>query len=437
MSTPTVQHLHDTTTTPVTGLTDPAGLIDPTGLLAALDGAGLTGRGGAAFPTATKVRAAVRAGAPLIVNACDGEVDAAKDAYVVREHLPELVRGAGRLAGDRVTYAARRGSDTLARLRAAGLPVLDVPDRYVSSEESALVALAAGGLARPLAKDVPVAYGTAGHSPTLVLNAETVWRVDEIATYGPDWFASLGEPDEPGPRLVTVATGGAGHSADGGLDGGARGGAGSRVVVETQAGEPVADLLSRAGVDPRGVAHVLVGGLSGMWMTADEALTCRWSATDLARYGARPASGVLRVVPHGACPLDVVAQHLRYAAGESAGQCGPCMFGVPAVASDLLALAEGSADAGARGRLDARLPLLAGRGACRFPDGIAGYAASVLRVLGRHLDEHAAGRCDPAAGSAWVTAPGWAPGPAPAAAPTQTLATTPTTAMPSQPQERA
>lgn len=425
MSTPTVQHPHDTTTTPVTGLT---GLTGPDGLLAALDAAGLTGRGGAAFPTATKVRAAVRAGAPLIVNACDGEVDAAKDGYVVREHLPELVRGAGRLAGDRVTYAARRGSDTLARLRAAGLPVLDVPDRYVSSEESALVALAAGGLARPLAKDAPVAYGTAGHSPTLVLNAETVWRVDEIATYGPEWFASLGEPTEPGPRLVTVADGGAHDGA---------GGASSRVVVETQAGEPVADLLARAGVDPRGVAHVLVGGLSGVWLTADEALTCRWSATDLARYGARSATGVVRVVPHGTCPLDVVAQHLRYAAGESAGQCGPCMFGVPAVASDLLALAEGSADAGTRGRLDARLPLLAGRGACRFPDGIAGYAASVLRVLGRHLDEHAAGRCDPAAGSVWVTPPGWAPGAAPAAAPTQTLATTATTAMPSQPQERA
>ena len=38
-----------------------------------LEDSGLTGRGGAGFGTAVKVRAAVSAGASLIVNGCDGE----------------------------------------------------------------------------------------------------------------------------------------------------------------------------------------------------------------------------------------------------------------------------------------------------------------------------------------------------------------------------
>src|SRR5690349_17037853 len=103
-----------------------------------LDDAGLTGRGGAGFSTAVKVGAAVSAGATLIVNACDGEYGAIKDRFVVTQHLDALVRGANLLTRNGVRYAARRGSQSEAELRAAGLDVLPVPHRYVSSEESSL-----------------------------------------------------------------------------------------------------------------------------------------------------------------------------------------------------------------------------------------------------------------------------------------------------------
>ena len=52
-------------------MTDIAGLLET---------AGLTGRGGAAFSTAIKLKAAKENDAELIVNACDGEIGAAKDA---------------------------------------------------------------------------------------------------------------------------------------------------------------------------------------------------------------------------------------------------------------------------------------------------------------------------------------------------------------------
>ena len=60
--------------------------------------AGLTGRGGAAFSTATKVAAAHAHGAALVVNACDGELGATKDAWVVANRLGELIDGATEIA---------------------------------------------------------------------------------------------------------------------------------------------------------------------------------------------------------------------------------------------------------------------------------------------------------------------------------------------------
>ena len=62
-------------------------------LIDLLDASGLTGRGGAAFSTVTKLRAAQQHGADLIVNACDGELGATKDAWVVSHHLAEVVEG--------------------------------------------------------------------------------------------------------------------------------------------------------------------------------------------------------------------------------------------------------------------------------------------------------------------------------------------------------
>ena len=341
-----------------------------------VDSSGLSGRGGGAFPTGRKMRAAAASGAELIVNACDGELGAHKDEYVVTEHLDELVRGAELICRS-YRFAAHRGSATERRLLAAGLPVLSVPGRYVSSEESSLVSLAQGGLARPLHKAVPVVQGLRDSSgrrlhPTVALNAETVWYVGLVAQRGPEWFRSFGTRSEPGPRLVTVT-----------------GAVPAPTVLQVQAGDPVRRILADAGaVAP---APVGVGGLSGGFLSASEADTATWSTAHLQPLGCRIGSGVLRVLPTSGCALHEVAQTLAYAAGESASQCGPCMFGVPAVASDFAAVVAG--DGSAVQRLHARVGLLPGRGACRFPDGVASYARGALRVFAAEIDAHLHGVC--------------------------------------------
>ena len=352
-------------------------------LVGLLDTAGLTGRGGAAFSTAVKVRAAHDHGAHLLVNACDGEVGAVKDAHVVAHHLDELVRGAVLVTGGRrqrsVRFAAHRGSDTALALHRAGLDVLDVPDRYVSSEETALISLAGGGLARPMTKRRPFVTGgrdQAGRRvpACVVLNAETVWRVAQVAERGPAWFRSFGTAAEPGPRLVAL-TGAVGRPG----------------VLDTEAGVPLADLLDAAR-PADGWEHVVVGGLGGVLLTADEARGLRWTSADLARLGGSLGPGVVDVLDPARCPLDTVTSFLLYAAGETAGQCGPCMFGVPSVAEAWRRLVETPSRQGVD-EVRAAAGLLPGRGACRFPDGVGRFAASALRVLEPHLAAHASGTC--------------------------------------------
>lgn len=355
-------------------------------LLELLDESGLTGRGGAAFSTATKVAAAHEHRADLIVNACDGELGAVKDGWVVEHHLPALVHGATLVGGrrrSRVVYAAHRGSATAERLARAGLQVLEAPPRYVSSEETSLISLAHGGLARPLAKRAPFVGGgrdSAGRRirPTVVLNAETVWRIGQVAERGPAWFRSFGTPDEPGPRLLTVT-----------------GAVRLPHVREAEAGVPLRPLVESAGVLDPYTEALLVGGLGGVFITSGEAQRLRWSSEDLRPLGGSLGPGLMELIDPSACPVAVVGHLLDFAAGESAGQCGPCMFGLPAVARDWGELTRGGG-LETLSRLQANAGLLPGRGACRFPDGIARLVRSALRVFAPHLGGHLAGECRPA-----------------------------------------
>ncbi|MBO0856593.1 MAG: SLBB domain-containing protein [Nocardia sp.] len=334
-----------------------------------LTAAGLTGRGGGDFPTGAKVELAERHDAELIVNACDGEPGAAKDGWVITHHLPEVLDGARRLTRRRIRVAAHRGSRTLATLRAAGVDTVSVPRRYVSSEESALTRLAHGGPARPVMRYRPVTAGSRTKQgrplpPTLVLNAETVWRAQQIIERGPAWFRSFGTAREPGPRLVTL------------VDGVAAPG-----TYPVEAGMPVREILGLAGGCTGSARALWISGLSGGFLRAEDAETATWSRVGLRPYGIRPGAGTVSVLAAGSDPWVRVRAALTYAAGESAGQCGPCMFGVPAVRDDLEQLASPEPE-GANERLRRHLSQLTGRGACHFPDGIAGLLTSALEVFG-------------------------------------------------------
>ncbi|HEY5018675.1 MAG TPA: NADH-ubiquinone oxidoreductase-F iron-sulfur binding region domain-containing protein, partial [Streptosporangiaceae bacterium] len=122
-----------------------------------------------------------------------------------------------------------------------------------------------------------------------------------------------------------------------------------------------------------------------------EATSRPFSSVGLADLSAGVGAGLIAALPEDACGLRETARLVRYLAGESAGQCGPCLFGLDAVAGQVEGIAEGRTS-------DLRMLLrwlgqVDGRGACRHPDGTARLVRSALRVFAAELGLHAQGRC--------------------------------------------
>ena len=69
---------------------------------------------------------------------------------------------------------------------------------------------------------------------------------------------------------------------------------------------------------------------------------------------------------------------LDWLAEQSARQCGPCIFGLPALADAVRRTARGR-DGNEAQRIS---DLISGRGACRHPDGAVRMAMSAQEVFG-------------------------------------------------------
>jgi NADH:ubiquinone oxidoreductase subunit F (NADH-binding) len=79
-------------------------------------------------------------------------------------------------------------------------------------------------------------------------------------------------------------------------------------------------------------------------------------------------------------------------ANESARQCGPCAFGLPALSDDLAEVVAGTRNSSqALQRLEHRCGVIDGRGACRHPDGVVRLVRSALRVFAGDFQGHTRG----------------------------------------------
>jgi NADH:ubiquinone oxidoreductase subunit F (NADH-binding) len=366
----------------------------PTMLIDAVERAGLTGHGGAGFPTARKMRAVAGRRRPVVVvNAAEGEPASRKDALLMRIR-PHLVLDGAVLAADavgaqEVIVALHTGpSSAQAAVNerlAAGLDpvtikVVHMPREYVASEESALVRFLSGAPALPtFTPPRPYERGVNGRS-TLVQNAETLAHLALIARHGDQWFRSVGTPEEPGSLLVTV-----------------NGAVPRPGVYELAFGTPLSAAFDAAGGLTEPIQAVLVGGYFGAWLPAETALRTRLTHADLVAAGAALGAGVLLALPASACGLAESQRVATWLAGQSAGQCGPCTFGLPAIAEDLALLNRSGNTSNVRNRLERRLRQVEGRGACHHPDGTARFVASVLQTFAADLARHRRGQhCPPA-----------------------------------------
>ena len=161
-------------------------------------------------------------------------------------------------------------------------------------------------------------------------------------------------PSAPGSTLVTVS------------------GAVARPgVYEIEMGTPIGQVVMLAGGPAEPLQALLVGGYFGAWLP----VAGRLAGTDdprraLQAAGGALGAGIVIALPASACPLAETARVVRYLAEENAGQCGPCMFGLPALADALGSLAYGGGRDGGPREVAVLLPLIERRGACRHPDGV-------------------------------------------------------------------
>jgi NADH:ubiquinone oxidoreductase subunit F (NADH-binding) len=157
-------------------------------------------------------------------------------------------------------------------------------------------------------------------------------------------------------------------------------------VVEVDRGTPLLDIADRA--TPTGPPQaLLVGGYGGAWVGPAH-FTTPYASLSLRTIGAVAGVGIVVVLGQEACGITESARVAAYLAGQSAGQCGPCVYGLPAIADDMARLARGQADPTLMPRLNRRLDQVDHRGACRHPDGAVQLVRSALNVFAADLNAH-------------------------------------------------
>ena len=354
---------------------------------------GVRGRGGAGFPLSRKLQTVVRARGRaglgsrrpyVVVNAAEGEPASAKDSALL-DVAPHLVL-------DGAVVAARAlGAKEIHVVSSEDRPWVgaavhrataerddhgirwvqhEAASRFVSGQSRALIELMAGRPGLPVTSWAPEAVDGHRRRPTLLSNAESFAHLAAVVLWGVDGYAAHGTPDEPGTSLLTLTTP---PAADGVFR--------DVHVVEVEHGAGAAVALDSAAL----AAPLLVGGFHGSWVHPADVPSLEWSNAVLGEVGARLGAGALLSLSDGSCPVSETARYTAYLADESAGRCGPCRNGLPAMASEMRGLADG---ADTRRRLRELAGLVTGRGACAHPDGTARLVGSLLTTLDDHVEAH-------------------------------------------------
>jgi NADH:ubiquinone oxidoreductase subunit F (NADH-binding) len=366
--------------------------VSPEGLIDIVDRSGLRGRGGADFPTAIKLRAvAKRRGiSAVVVNGSETEPASLKD-HLLLARLPHLVLDGALLAartvgaGEIIVKVDQNAAEPVAALdqaiserHSAEMPIsLAVgPDGYVTGEETAVIQFLNGHAAKP--RFVPPRPFERGYRnrPTLIQNPETLAQLALVARHGDEWYRELGTWADPGSVLVTVS-GAVAHPG----------------VYELAFGTPMIDLLQAAGGETEPLQALLIGGYFGTWLPARSAPHLHLAREELNSAGCSLGAGVIIALGQSSCGLHESARIADYLAGQSAGQCGPCVHGLAAIAGAFGALADGLAHGRERQRLLRWCSEVRDRGACHHPNGVVRFVESALEVFGPEVASHGSGPC--------------------------------------------
>lgn len=317
---------------------DKAIAVGAEAVLDELVASGLSGRGGAAFPTGFKWRAVREAdgGVKHIVANCDeSEPGTFKDRHLM-EHDPFALVEAMTIAA--VTTGASKGwvyirgeyplatsrmVNAIAQARDEGLlghdlsgsgQSFDIEVRrgagaYICGEETALFASIEGFRGEPRNKPPFPTTNGLFDQPTVINNPETLLNVLGIVLDGGEAYRAIGTEGSPGTRLFCVS----GRVATPGL-------------YEHDFGTTLGAVIEAAGGCSGELSAVLLGGAAGSFVTADSLdMPLTLEATRAA--GSTLGSGVVMVFNTDDDLVDVCQRITEFFKNESCGQCVPCRVG--------------------------------------------------------------------------------------------------------------
>lgn len=322
------------------------------GIFEELEAAGLRGRGGAGFPTATKWRTVAENrsdSAPLtvVVNAAEGEPGTFKDRALIRANPFKVLEGAliaaYAIQADRVVVALKSSFTTekeildaaIAELAGAGwsdtVPVSTFagPDDYLFGEETGLLEAlegrppfprisppyrrgaglsAEGDIQSAADKQLAGPGETTSGSPTLVNNAETFAHVAMILANGATWFRDQGTAASPGTVVCTVS----GTTKRAG-------------VAEFAFGTPLAEVLETIGgrTSPGDRLTAVVSGVANPLIPAS-LISTPIGFEEMQQAGSAIGAAGFIVFDESVDIVAAVGGISRFLAVESCGQCVPC-----------------------------------------------------------------------------------------------------------------
>lgn len=301
---------------------------------------GLSGRGGAAFPTGVKWRAvAAEQGGPkhVVANCDESEPGTFKDRFVMENDpfsLIEALTIAGFATGAENGWIYIRGEypratarlqSAIEQARTAGLLGSDAAGSghsfnvelrrgagaYICGEETALFASLEGFRGEPRSKPpFPTTHGLFGE-PTAINNPETLLNALDIILTGADAYRSRGTERSPGTKLLCLS----GRVARPG-------------VYEVEFGTTLGSVLELAGgiTGNRELSSVLMGGAAGSFVGPDS-LDMPLTLEDTRERGTTLGSGVVMAFTSEIDMVDVLVRISEFFRNESCGQCVPCRIG--------------------------------------------------------------------------------------------------------------
>jgi NADH:ubiquinone oxidoreductase subunit F (NADH-binding)/NADH:ubiquinone oxidoreductase subunit E len=375
-------------------------------VIAQLKASGLSGLGGAGFPTGMKWEAVRRAPGPekyVVCNADESEPGTIKDRFIMH-NLPNLVIEGMIIAG--LVTGAQKGilyirheyhaqehllQEEIEHCYAQGilgrsvlgsgitfdLELFVSPGGYICGEESALIEAIEGKRAEPRNKPpFPVHQGVF-NKPTALNNVETFANVPQILVNGVEWYKAQGQGGAAGLKFV-------------GISGDVR----RPGIYEIPMGLPMSEVIfDLAGgiVDGKQLKAFAPSGPSSGYLPASMA-DVRLDFKSLATIGSMLGSGAIVVCAEGRCMLDMALNAVKFFRNESCGKCVPCRMGSQKLVDIVTGWTQGKGSPADMALIEDLTDALKLTSICGLGQFAHAPLTSVLQHFRDEIEAHIAGR---------------------------------------------